>query len=174
MLFTMIEKDFRTRATRPRWPHHPEIIVGGNANDTVIRQTCHFLPDVGGFVIGVVDGHQQPILGDVQFAGDQFPCKWDRVVFKIIAERKIAQHFEKGVVTGGIADIVQIIMFAACAHTFLCRCGAFVIAGFDPCEQVFELNHTRICKHQRWIVAWHQRAGWYNFMALLGKVIQKG
>ncbi len=43
---------------------------------------------------------------------------------------------------GGVAHIVQIIMFAAGAHAFLCGGGPRVIARFNAREEVFELHHT--------------------------------
>ena len=54
------------------------------------------------------------------------------LLFEVIAKRKIAQHLKKGVMTRGITHIFQVVVFAACAYTFLCgggaRVGAFIKA----------------------------------------------
>ena len=47
-------------------------------------------------------------------------------VLEVIAEGEIAQHLEEGVVPGGVADIVEIVVLAAGAHAFLRRGGAAV------------------------------------------------
>ena len=52
-------------------------------------------------------------------------------VLEIIAEREIAHHLEEGVVPGGVADIVEIVVLAAGAHAFLGRGGAVIGALLD-------------------------------------------
>jgi hypothetical protein len=44
----------------------------------------------------------------------------DRLVLEIVAEREIAEHLEEGVVPGGVADIVEIVMLARPARTHFC------------------------------------------------------
>ena len=60
---------------------------------------------------------------------------------EIIAEGKIAQHFEKSVVARGVADIVEIIVLAAGAHAFLRGRGAAYRARFSMPVKTF-LNWT--------------------------------
>ena len=43
----------------------------------------------------------------------------NRLLFEIIAEREIAQHFEERMMACGVADIVEVIMLAAGAHALL-------------------------------------------------------
>ena len=64
-------------------------------------------------------------------------------------------------------------MLAACPHTFLRRCRAFVVAMLEPCEKVLELNHPGVGEHQSRVIARHKRAGGHDLVTLLGKVIQK-
>ena len=40
----------------------------------------------------------------------------DRLALEIIAEAEIAEHLEEGVMPGGIADILQVVVLAARAH----------------------------------------------------------
>lgn len=42
----------------------------------------------------------------------------DRVAFEVIAEGEVAHHFKEGVVAGGVADVFQVVVLAACAYTF--------------------------------------------------------
>jgi hypothetical protein len=43
---------------------------------------------------------------------------------EIVAEGEVAEHLEEGVVAGGVADIVEVVVLAAGAHAFLRRGGA--------------------------------------------------
>ena len=60
----MVIKNFGTRTTRPCVTHRPKIIrlvfaalIVANANDAVSRHTNHIMPNIKGFIIGVVDSH---------------------------------------------------------------------------------------------------------------------
>lgn len=75
-------------------------------------------------------------------------------------------------VTGGISDIVQIIVFPAGAHGFLGCGGAGIGAFFFAGKDVFELHHARIHKHQGRVIVWNQRAGRHNGVALFFKITQ--
>jgi len=139
----------------------------------VIFWNADFFPDVIGFVIRVIHGHVQTFGINPETLRDQLPRKYDRLVFEIIPKAEVAEHLKKGVMARGVSHIVQIIVFAACAHTFLRRGCALVIAMFNACKKVLELYHSRIREHQCWIVSRHQRARGDNLVPLLGEIIQK-
>ena len=105
--------------------------------------------------------------------GDKFPGEGDGVGLKIIAEGKIAEHFEKSVVAIGEADIFQIVVFAAGAHAFLAGGGAFVFAGFEAEENILELVHAGVGEKQRGIVRWDERRAAHDFMAALFEKFQE-
>ena len=92
-------------------------------------------------------------------------------IFEIIAERKVAEHFKKGMVTHGIADVVEVIVLAAGANGFLGSCRPRVIAGFVAGQNVFKLHHSRVGEHQRRIVVGNQRGGRNNLVAVFGKIV---
>ena len=75
---------------------------------------------------------------------------------EIIAEGKIAQHFKKRVMAGGISNIFEVVMLASGADTFLGRhrtnIFAFLVAG----EDILELHHARIGEQQGRVVLRHQ------------------
>ena len=68
----------------------------------------------------------------------------DRLFLEIVAEGEIPQHFEEGMVPGGVADIVEVVVLAAGAHAFLGRGGAAIGALFLAGEDVLELAP---CQH---------------------------
>src|SRR6476659_11043235 len=57
--------------------------------------------------------------GELPNLGNEFPCPINGFLFEVIAEAPIAKHLEKRVVVRIEADIVEIVMLAAGADTFL-------------------------------------------------------
>ena len=75
-------------------------------------------------------------------------------------------------VAGGIAYVVQVIVFSTCTDTFLGSCGAVVRTLVKAQKYVLELIHPGISKQQGWIITRHDWAGRDNLVALLGEEIQ--
>ncbi len=78
-----------------------------------------FVPEVGRFVVVFVNGHAQAVGIDTEplLAGQEFPRPGDGFSLEVVAEAKIAQHFEEGVVIGRPAHVIDI----ASAQAFLAR-----------------------------------------------------
>jgi len=89
--------------------------------------------------------------------GDQLPCERNRLFLEVVAKAEIPQHFKERVVARGISHIVEVIVLAARAHTFLRGGRAFVVAVFDAGKQVLELHHARVREHQCRVIAGHKR-----------------
>ena len=161
------------RSARAIITHRPEIIFGGNADDAFGGNARDLAPKIECFVVCVINRDEQLIFGKAPFAGQQIPGVGDRLILEIVAERKISQHLEKGMMPRGIANIVQIIMLAAGAHAFLAAGCTRHRALLKPGEYVFEWHHPRVGKHQRWVVIRHQRRRGHDLVALRGKVVEK-
>ena len=115
----LVVEDFRAGAAGAGLAHRPEIIAGGDADDAVVGKTGDFFPQAEGFVVVVIDGDEQLVLGQAEILDDQFPGEFDGLLLEIIAKGEIAEHFEKRVMARGIADIVEVVVLAAGAHAFL-------------------------------------------------------
>ena len=104
----------------PVSPIDQKLSLVGDADDPVVRQAGDLLPEVDGLVVGVVDGDQQLV-------GRQRRSPWSAgsrrgsiaLLLEVVAEREVAQHLEEGVVAGGVADIVQVVVLAAGADALL-------------------------------------------------------
>ena len=68
-------------------------------------------------------------------------------------------------VTRGVTDVFQVIVFAAGAQAGLDRGGAGVWTLVVAEEHILELHHPRVGEHQRRIVARYQRTGWHDRVA---------
>ena len=166
--FAVVVENFGARAARAGVAHLPEVVgcvfrtfVVADADDAFGRHTDFVQPDVVGFVVFCVNGCQQFVFRDVQpFGGSQeFPSEVDGIAFEVVAEGEVAHHFKEGVVTGGVAYVFQVVVFAACTYAFLRGSGAVVGAFVKAEEYVFKLVHTCVGKQQGWVVVWHERGG---------------
>ena len=120
--------------------------------------------------------------GEVQFfernavpirKSDQLPGIGDGFLFEIIAEGKIAEHFEKSVMAVGEADVFEVVVFSAGANAFLAGRRGFVIALFEAEENVLELIHPGVGEKQRGIVGGDERRAAHDAVAALFEKFQK-
>ena len=153
--------------------HGPEIVGGRDADDAIIRQPGDLLPQPERFIVFVIDGDRELILGKSKFPGNQIPGKGNRIVLEIVTKREIAEHLEKGVMPRGIADVVEIVVFAAGPDALLRGRRARKGRRLDTGEQVLELNHPGIGEHQGRIIARHKRRRRHDRVAVLREKIQK-
>ena len=153
----VVVKDFRTGAAGAGVTHLPEVVFGGNADDSVIRQAGNLFPQRVGFFVVMINGYRQPVCRQVEIFGQKLPGIADGAFFKIVAEREVAEHFKESVVADVVADTVEVVVFAAGTHAFLRRGGAGIIPGFVAGKNVFKLHHARVGKHQGRVVVGHER-----------------
>jgi hypothetical protein len=93
---------------------------------------------------------------------------------EVVAEREVAQHLEEGVVPGGVADVLQVVVLAAGAHAFLRGDGPPVGARLGAGEHVLELHHAGVGEQQRRVVAGYQRARRHDLVAVLAEELEEG
>ena len=74
---------------------------------------------------------------------------------------------------GRIADIFQIIVFAAGPDTFLGSGCPYIVSFVLPEKNTLELHHSGIDKQQRWVFLGYQRRTADNPMVMLFKIIKK-
>ncbi len=79
-MLAMIVKYFSTRSARTGVGHLPEVVRGirrafvvADADDALSRQANFVVPDIEGFVVGVVYRDQQFVFRQLPNAGQQFP-----------------------------------------------------------------------------------------------------
>ena len=125
-MFAVVVKDLGAGSARTGVAHHPEIVgriapalVVADADHACGRHTDLFGPDVVCFVVLGIHRHPQLVFGQFVYLSQQFPRKLDRIMLEVITEAEIPQHLEEGVVTCGVADVLQIVVLAAGTHAFL-------------------------------------------------------
>ena len=127
-MLAVIVEDLGARTARTGITHLPEVVrrvwrafVITDANNTLARDPDFFFPDFVGFVIGFIDGNPQTLFRQVEpvFTGQQFPRVLNGIVFEVVAEAEVTQHFEERVVTRGVTDVFQVVVFTARTHATL-------------------------------------------------------
>eukprot|EP00362_Geleiidae_sp_MMETSP1317_P000490 CAMPEP_0201284360 /NCGR_PEP_ID=MMETSP1317-20130820/71381_1 /ASSEMBLY_ACC=CAM_ASM_000770 /TAXON_ID=187299 /ORGANISM="Undescribed Undescribed, Strain Undescribed" /LENGTH=112 /DNA_ID=CAMNT_0047604213 /DNA_START=72 /DNA_END=407 /DNA_ORIENTATION=- len=104
--------NFRTGAARSGIAHGPEIFFLAEPYYSSRRQILDLFPQLKRLIILAKNRYPEPGRIKTEFAGQKFPGKINGILLEIITKGKVAQHFEKGMVPGGMTDIFQIIMFS--------------------------------------------------------------
>ena len=123
----------RTWTTGARFAHHPKIVlliavedVHGGIEPFGFEDG---LPDgvglsvefggISGGLIRRINGREETLGRNAPYLGQKFPAPSDRLLLEVIAERPIPQHLEERVVVGVVADVLEVVVFAASSNTFL-------------------------------------------------------
>ena len=172
MFRSLIDEDLRARSARSGIAHLPEVV---GISQTLDAPGIDMLrPDIERLVVAFVYCHPKLLFRQFQHLGHEFPGIGNRIFFEIIAETEIAQHFEKRMVAGRMADILEIVVLAPGTHTGLARSGTrvFRCRNFTRKDR-FERDHTRIVKQQCRIFGYQRRTR-YACMAFGFKIVQIG
>ncbi len=132
----------------------PEVIVFTHALKAVGGNFDFVVPNVVGFVVIEINGDSKLFGRDTHpfFSGQEFPGPVDGFALEIVAKAEVAQHFEKRVVVGGTADVVDV----AGAEALLAGGGAGEFELALAQEVVFELVHAGGREENRRIPARHE------------------
>jgi hypothetical protein len=170
----VVVEDLRTGAARAGVAHRPEIVRRIDADDLLVRQASDLAPKGGRVLVRGVDRDQEPAGIDGEILGYQPPGQGDGVFLEIVAKGEVPQHFEKGVVPGGVADIVQVIVLATGAHALLRRGRTGRRRGLLAGEDVLERHHAGVDEQQGGVAPRHQRSRSDDGVIALTEITQKG
>ena len=153
-----VHMDLAARTARTRLAHLPEVVMLVAVQDMVCRQV--FGPDrsrlgvtLETFFLGTLKYRGIQVRRvDFQDIYDIFPCKINRLLLEIVAERPVAQHLEHGMVIGVMTYFLQVIMFAAHAQTFLAVRYTRILDRVVAQNNTFPRIHTCVGEHQRRVV----------------------
>ena len=102
-----------------------------------------------------------------------FPRPADRFFLEVIAERPVTKHFKHGVVVRIVSYFFQVIMLSANAQAFLRVRDSFIFCRVVTQNNIFELVHPRVSKHQcRVIFNYHWSRGHYLMAFALEETLE--
>ena len=175
----VVEEDFAARTAGAGFAHLPEVVgaaagLVADAHDLLGRQADHLVPEVEGLVVGLVHRDHEARRVDLERDRDEIPREANRVLLEVIAEGEVAEHLEEGVMAGGVADVLEIVVFATGAHAALARDGTHVVAFVAAQEAVLELHHAGVGEQQRRVVARDEAGGRDHGVATLAEKFEEG
>lgn len=126
-----VDMEFGAGAAGAGLAHHPEVVFDVAVNDVDLRVEAFGFeelgPDVVGLLVefggvacgGCVDGGVETFGRAAPSFHDEFPAPLDGFALEVVAKGPVPEHFEKGVVVGVIADILEVVVFSTGADAFL-------------------------------------------------------
>ncbi len=130
----------------------PPVIAVSVAVDALGRDADIVAPEVIGVIVVEVDGYVEAFGIQAKQAGAEFPGEGDGVLFEVVADAEIPQHFEEGEVLM-VADLVDV----GGAEGFLAAGKATAWRRLLAHEEGFEGNHAGRGEEQRGVAGWDQR-----------------
>ena len=174
----MVVEDLAAGSAGAGIAHHPEIVgliapaLVADTHDAFGGHADLFGPDIEGLVIVLIDRDPEPLLGQTEAFGQQAPGERDRIALEVVAEAEVAQHLEKRVMPGRVADVFQIVVLATGPDAFLGRDRALIRPLVKAEKDILELIHPGIGEQQGGIVARHHGTGGHDGV-LLGFEVAK-
>ena len=131
-------------------------MVGGEEGFPVF---CCFVVAFESFFLRTFEYGNVKVLGvNLKYIYQVAVGPFDRLFLEVVAETPVTQHLEHGVVVGVVAYFLEVVVLARYAQTLL-RVALAAALGFGIAEDdVLELIHTSVGKHQRGVVLDNHRS----------------
>ena len=119
-----VEVDLAARSARAGLGHPPEVAVVAGVDiaphgHPLGRQADLVAPDRTGDLVILVGRGGQPLGRDGHVDGQELPGEVDGLALEVVAEAPVAEHLEERVVTGGPADLLEVVVLAGDAQDAL-------------------------------------------------------
>src|SRR5205809_6140849 len=85
-VIALVEMDLRARAARPRVAHRPEVVLLPQAEDPVVREAGHLLPDPERVVVVRDDSRRDAPPDETEVARAELPVEADRLRLDVVTE----------------------------------------------------------------------------------------
>ncbi len=143
-----VPEDLGVRAARTGVGHAPEVGVVAQALDPLGRETDGVTPDLGRFVVVLVDRDPEAVGVETEDRGDELPRPRDRFGLEVVAEAEVAEHLEEGEVPVGATHLVEVVVLSAGPDALLDRHRPPVGRGLVTHEVGLEGNHPGVGEQQ--------------------------
>ena len=131
------------------------------------------MPDPEGLVIVLIDGDPESLLRQPHDVGEVLPRPGDGLFLEVIAEGKVSQHLEEGMVARRHPDVFQVVVLSPRPDTLLGGDRPLVPPVLETEIAVLELDHSGIGEKERRIVLRNQRRTRDPRMGLPFKIFQE-
>ena len=167
VLLASVKEDFGARTARTQ-TDFPEVVVFAQADNVIFRH-AQFNPDVVGFVIVLIYSCPYSILRHLEPLRNEFPSPGETLLFKVISEAEVAQHFEERTVSCRLSDIINV----SGTDAFLTGSHALRRRGFHSGKIRFQRCHSRVDNQKTLVILRNQRSTLFGVMTLADKEISE-
>ena len=166
-----VVEQLRARPARAGDAHRPEVVAperasrqpegpGGDPDD--------LRPDLGGFLVRLVDRGPQTAGLQQELLGDELPGPPARVLLEVVPEGEVAEHLEEGQVAGRPADVLQVDGAEALLHRGRPAVGGRLL----PEEVGLERHHAGVGEEQGRVIG-DQGGRGHDGVAALGEEVEE-
>ncbi len=172
--FALEVMDLAAGPARAGLAHGPEIVLVAERDDPRVAHVGDLLPQRPSLGVGLVHRIDEALGIDGEGLRQQLVRKGDGVGLEVVAEGEVPQHLEERVMSGGAADVVQVVVLPSCADTLLRRRRPGEGGLGLTREVVLELVHPGVREQQRRVVVGDQRRARELGVSLLAEEVQEG
>lgn len=173
-MVAQVPEDLGAWATRPRVAHGPEVLFLAVRHDLPVAQLRYLLPELARLVVVRKHRDVQALFRQPELVREEAPAVRDRVLLKVVAERKVAEHLKERVVAPREPHLLQVVVLTTGTHAPLRRRRTHVRALLCAQEHLLERHHTGVREEQRLVAAgryeWSAR---HNCVAVRFKKLQE-
>ena len=119
-VIALVEVHLRAGPAGAGVAHRPEVVLLAQAQDAVLAQPGHLLPEREGVVVVGEDGRLEAVLAASR--GRAVRSSQPNAMasaLEVVAEGEVAEHLEERVVPRGAADVLEVVVLAARADALL-------------------------------------------------------
>src|SRR5947209_3111047 len=117
----------------------------------------NLLPERVCVVVVREDRRREASWVEPELARQELPGEGDRLRLEVVAEGEVPEHLEEGVMARGPADVLEVVVLAACPDALLAGGRAHVVALLLAEEDGLELHHARVGEEERRIGPGNER-----------------
>ena len=157
--------------------HGPEVVLGPELQDAlcghVLQPEAVRLAVAGDALLALEDRDLEPLRVEAELLRQELPAEGDGLLLEVVPEGEVAEHLEEGVVAGGLAHVLEVVVLAAGPDALLGGGRAGVVAPLPSQEDVLELVHAGVGEEQGRVALGHQGGAAHHAVPPLLEVLQE-
>ena len=115
----------------------------------------------------------ESVLVELIYLCEELPCPVDRLYLEVVTEAPVSEHLEHGVVVCVASYLLEVVVLAAHAETFLAVRNPLPLCRAVAEEPVLELIHSGVGEHERRVVLHDHRCRRHDLVTLRSEEVKE-